>query len=234
MRAMVLASALVWVVGMAVSLNGCGADGSSGATLPTDPPQKESKLTGVVYAPNGVLAGAPRWWDRHFDFGIASPAYALRSVSPVASGLPVSLALLDAIDVADGYIDSPKPLVTAALTNDEGRFTIIAAAAEDVITCRKMVFAGGGDALTRAFVYSHEVQIDAASEALVRVLLDHLAASLSHLCNYNTGELTQLQQTVNDATFSAHGDTAAAINEDAYQRAKANRFVQAALVSAGS
>lgn len=208
---------------------GCGSEGSSEVTLVTDPPTVEEKITGIVSAPNGVLAMAPRGWQSPLGLPFVSMALALQGVSPVAAGLPVSLSLLDSVDFADGRIDSPIPLFTAALTNAEGRYTIISRDAEDTSVCRKMLAAGGGDSLTRALVFSHEIDVNATSEALVRVLLDYVGGSQAQLCDFSVSELTDLLGLVRAATFPASGDTAAEINERAYQLAVTNRRVQEAL-----
>ncbi|MBI3786252.1 MAG: hypothetical protein HY270_22925 [Deltaproteobacteria bacterium] len=234
MRSVASCAAVALAVGVLIGLGGCGSNGSSSVSF-TDDPQAQEKITGVVYGPNGALAAlAPAWWERQLNLSFSSPAYGLQGVSPIGAGLPVSLSLLDAIDFADGRIDSPKPLVTSALTDEEGRYSIIDPAAEDVTVCRKVLAAGSGTSLTRALVFSHNVQIDAASEALVRVLLDHVSTSLSPLCNYSVDDLARLLQKVQDVTVSAHGDTAGEINDDAYLRAKNNRFVQQMLVDLGN
>src|SRR5262245_47893991 len=108
------AGVVVLGLGCVLGLSGCGSDGSSGLTLPTDPPKTEEKITGLVLAPNGAQASAPHWWEG-LQIGLSSPAYALRGVTPVSDGLPVSLSMLDATDFADGSIDSPRPLITATL-----------------------------------------------------------------------------------------------------------------------
>jgi hypothetical protein len=195
----------------------------------TDPPVLEEKITGIVSAPNGVLATAPRWWQSPLSFPFVSAAFALQGVSPVGAGLPVSLSLLDSVDFADGRIDSPIPLFTAAITNAAGRYTIISPDAEDTAVCRKMLAAGGGNSLTRALVFSHEVDINATSEALVRVLLDYVGGSQAQLCDFSVGELTDLLGLVRSATAPAKGGSAPEINEHAYQLAANNRRVQDAL-----
>ena len=214
---------------MLISLGGCGSDGTSAVTLGGGT-HTEEKMTGVVYAPGGVLASAQSGWSPQFNFGFASAAYALQGVAPVGAGLPVSLVLLDSLDFSDGQIDSPKPLITAALTDDTGRYEIIDPAVEDVNICRKMLSVGGGDALTRALVFSHETQIDATSEALVRVLLEHVASSTAQLCDYNANDLTKLLAKLTDVTLNATGTTVAEINNDAYLRAHNNPVVQQMLV----
>ncbi len=214
-----------------LSLAGCGSDGSSGIDVrPGDTPQ--ANITGIVYGPGGAIAMHKAWWD----VGLVSSAFALLPgvTLPVGPGQPVSLSQVDIVDAGDGVIDHDQPLIPLTFTNFEGRYSIIAPEAEDVTSCRKMVSVGSGTALTRSFVYRKSpVDIDATSEAMVRVILDNVAQTRHQLCNFSSDELIQIYDKVFVAASTARGDNVADLNQAAYVRARGNRDVQAALAAAG-
>lgn len=213
--------ALVLLVG-----SGCGGDGTSDVTIKDPTVEESQKLSGIVSAPYGVLASAPRWWE---GLSLVSSAQAAQGLFPVGPGLPVSLSELDANDFADGAIDSPRLVLPAVVTDTDGRFTFIAPEALDVTNCRKMVAVGNGETLTRALVFSRQVAIDATSEALVRVLMEYVHGSRAQLCDFSAYELSQLYRVVSDATYLAYGDDVASVNEDAFRRAWTNKTVQRTL-----
>ena len=232
-RSHALAASLVIAVS-ASSIWGCGSDGSSGVVVLPGDSGNNPIVTGFVLAPNGVMARTTPPWQIAFEGILASPAQALQGVSAVGSGVPVSLAQLDWVDFADGRIDSPLPLDLDTVTEIDGRFRIVDPEARDVLGCRKMLTAGTGTTIMRALVYGREVNIDAASEALVRVLLDFVANSTAQLCNFSASELARLQQRVNEVTFPARGNSVAELNEAAYQLARRNRSLQQALAAAAT
>lgn len=215
----------------AVAASGCGSDGSSGVTvLPGG--SNEPIITGFVIAPNGTMARAPSRLQLLLEGALAVPALALQGVNPVGSGVTVSLVQLDWVDFADGQIDSPLPLDLDTVTEADGRYRIVDPEARDVLGCRKLLIAGSGATTMRALVYGREVNIDAASEALVRVLLDFVANSTAQLCDFSASELQRLQQKVNDVTYTASGNSVAEINAAAYELARRNRSLQQALAAA--
>lgn len=216
--------------GIVVSfLAGCGSDGSSGVTVVRNPTPGAGVITGVVQAPNGVIA-APRILEPRFAWAlVASPASALQGVQPVGAGVSVSLSALDSADFADGKIDSPLPLVVDTVTESNGRYTIMDPAADDVISCRKMITAGSGNAVMRSFVYGREIPVDSSSEALVRVVLDYVAGTTAQLCDFDAAELVRLQQKVAEVVFAARGNSVEELNRRAYDLARTNRSLRLAL-----
>ncbi|MCX8073508.1 MAG: hypothetical protein N3C12_13830 [Candidatus Binatia bacterium] len=215
---------------------GCGSDGSSGVTvLPSGPPN-EPIITGFVLAPNGVMARDDGVPPRQFAFDrlLAAPAQALQGISAVGVGVPVSLVELDWIDFADGRIDSPVPLDLDTVTEADGRYRIMDPEARDVLSCRKMLMAGSGGTVLRALVYGREVNVDPASEALVRVLLDFVSGSTAQLCDFSAAELQRLQQRVYEVTWIASGNSVAEITAAAHDLARRNRSLQQALVAAAT
>ncbi len=216
----------------AALIAGCGSDGSSAVTVIRVPTPGAGVITGIVQAPNGVIA-APRIWEPRFAWSLwSSMAEALQGVRPVGAGVSVSLSMLDSADFADGTIDAALPLVVDIVTEADGRYTIMDPAADDVTSCRKMVTAGTGTAVMRSFVYGREIPIDSSSEALVRVVLDYVAGSTSQLCDFDTAELVRLQRKVADVVFAARGNSVEELNQRAYDLARTNRSLRAALEEA--
>lgn len=223
-----------WLTWLAIA--GCGSDGSSAVRIVPDGNANEPIVTGFVLAPNGTMASneRSRFWDVALQQFLVAPAVALQGVEPVGAGVPVSLADLDWVDFADGRIDSPLPLDLDTVTEADGRYRIVDPEARDVLGCRKLLTAGSGTNVMRALVYGREVNVDPASEALVRVLLDFVANSTAQLCDFSASELLRLQQRVNDVVFTARGDSVAEITAAAYELARRNRSLQQALIAAAT
>jgi hypothetical protein len=215
---------------------GCGSDGSSAVMVPPVGDGNEPIVTGFVFAPNGVMASSSptRLFQYAFERLFVSPASAVQGVSPVGAGVPVSLVELDWVDFADGRIDSPLPLDLDTVTEADGRYRIVDPEARDVLGCRKMLIAGAGSTVMRALVFGREVNIDPASEALVRVLLDFVSGSTAQLCDFSASELQRLQQRVQDVTFTARGNSVAEVTAAAYELARRNRSLQQALLGAAT
>lgn len=215
---------------------GCGSDGSSAVTVLPGGSSNEPIVTGFVLAPNGIMAEGQKLnlLRVAFEGFLAAPAVALQGVSPVGAGIQVSLAELDWADFADGRIDSPLPLDLDTVTEADGRYRILDPEARDVLACRKLLTAGSGSNVMRALVYGREVNIDPASEALVRVLLDFVASSTAQLCDFSASELFRLQQRVNEVVFTARGNSIAEITTAAYDLARRNRSLQQALTAAAT
>ncbi len=225
---------LAGVIGLATA--GCGSDGSSSVIIPPGGSSNEPIVTGFVLAPNGVMANTQGSHLMGYVLGpfLPAPVVALQGVSPVGAGVLVSLAQLDWVDFADGRIDSPLPLNLDTITEADGRYRIVDPEARDVLGCRKVLIAGSGTNVMRALVYGREVNVDPASEALVRVLLDFVANSTAQLCDFSASELLRLQQRVNDVVFVARGNSIAEITAAAYELARRNRSLQQALLAAAT
>jgi hypothetical protein len=145
----------------------------------------------------------------------------------VASGVRVSLSLVDELDAADGQIKSPL-LVAQSDTDDTGRYNIIDPGAENIDECRLMAAVGDQNQLTRAFVLSHNTDISVVTEATVRVVLDRLSkAPPVQLCqNFTTSGLQAITDAVSRAVFTATGDNVADINQLAFDNAVQNATVK--------
>ncbi|MFQ5665492.1 MAG: hypothetical protein ACE5I7_03585 [Candidatus Binatia bacterium] len=201
-------------------------------TLPPTPRVISPAVSGVILAPNGQFAAKHGWWRWPDRLALARPAYALRNVMPAMGILNVALSRVNFLDAKDGQIDTPQ-LLANARTEGDGFYEIVNSAAANLDDCRLMVATGGGELLTRAFVVSRRTNIDAVSEAVVRVVLDRLTrAPPVQLCDFKTEGLQNILEKAEVAAFNASGDSVAEINRDAFTRVVANRKVQQAIADA--
>jgi hypothetical protein len=205
---------------------GCGSNGTADIFLRPTPQAIVGAVNGTVLAPNGEFAAADGWRRWACAFNLLSPAYAqgtcLMNLMPAGGTLPVALWQVDLLDAKDGKIDNPR-LLNEARTDDEGLYEIVDPAAEHLDTCRLMVAVGSNDILTRAFVIEHTNNLDAVSEAVVRVVLARLTQSPPvQLCDFTNAGLANILDKANDAACSAKGNTVAAINQSAYDHVRVN------------
>ena len=223
----VVAYALVGA--LALGSTGCGSDGATevsprGSCLvePGEPipvgclPELVGKITGIVFAPNGVYAAADSWWQ--LPFSIASRAYAFFNVEPVGIGVEVALSEVTNQDAADGKIDFPQPLVQFALTNADGIYEIESRVADEIDRCRLLLSVGsarGGD-LSRSFVYANNVNIDPASEAVVRLVLRRINQTRRELCDFSPERLRLITREAEKAAIIAEGAHVEEVNDDAF------------------
>jgi len=213
------------VVCLVLTAAGCGSNGTVDTNLQRKPPTIVGSVTGTVMAPNGEFAARDAGWRWACPIGLLSPAYAqtcLANLMPAGGTLNVALWQIDQIDAKDGKIDNPRT-VNQARTDDDGLYQIVDPAAEHLDTCRLMVVVGHEDSLTRAFAIEHTTNIDAVSEAVVRVVLERITQSPPvGLCDFNNDGLANILDEARDAACSAKGSTVAEINDSAYQRVKVN------------
>lgn len=225
----------VGTVCLALTAAGCGSDGTAAVTLQPTPRPIVAAVNGTVLAPNGQFAAADIWHRWANAVCLLSPAYAqtcLANLLPATGDLNVVLWLVDSIDAKDGEIENPR-LLNQAHTDGEGLYEIVDSAAQNLDTCRLMVAVGSNDSLTRAFAIDHTTNINAVSEAVVRVVLDRLTQSPPvQLCDFTNAGLANITQKAQNAACSAKGDTVAAINESAYQHVRVNRSVIQAITDA--
>jgi hypothetical protein len=210
---------------LALAAAGCGSDGSSDVALVRTPQPIVGAVTGTVYAPNGEFASADAWWRWACPFSLSSPAYAqtcLAALMPAAGTLNVALWQVDTVDAKDGKIDNPRT-VNQARTDGDGLYQIVDPAAEHLETCRLMVVVGHEESLTRAFAIEHTTNIDAVSEAVVRVVLERLTQSPPvQLCAFSNAGLANILDKARAAACPAKGSTVTEINDSAYQHVKVN------------
>ncbi|HVO27508.1 MAG TPA: hypothetical protein VMW56_28175 [Candidatus Margulisiibacteriota bacterium] len=204
---------------------GCGSDATVDTSLTRKTPTIVGAVTGTVFAPNGEFAASDAGWRWACNFGLLSPAYAqtcLATLMPAGGILNVVLWQIDRVDAKDGQIDNPR-IVNQARTDGDGIYQIIDHAADDLDTCRLMVVVGRDESLTRAFAIEHTTNIDAVSEAVVRVVLDRITQSPPvELCAFTNDGLANILDQARAAACSAKGSTVAEINDSAYQHVKVN------------
>lgn len=228
--AVCIAMGAVLLAGMA----GCGSDGSSRVDLGCGPvpegqpipesclPQQIAKITGIVWAPGGIFASAesPSWFAKIASFSFVSKALARFSfLEPVGIGVEVALSEVTEVDVADGVIDNPMPIAQFAHTNADGVFEILNEAGEQVERCRMVLSVGStrtGD-LTRALVHSNNVNVDPASEAVVRIVLRRIHQTDTQLCDFNEEGLRAIVREAEIAASQVSGSSVQEANDLAYQ-----------------
>jgi hypothetical protein len=218
---------------------GCGSNGNAGAVFESQDPPPTAFVTGVVYAPNGDLAAADSWWRWAQQLHLLPPAYAqgcafANSVLPVdTTGVQVVLSSVSELDAADGQINDPTFLAQAFVDPDSGVYTIVNEAAANANECGLMVSAGGGLQLTRGWVFQRTTNIDAVSEAVVRVVLDRVAeAPAVQLCAFQSAGLKSIYVAAQQAACTVSGDTVFTLNQKVYEKVAADCCVQVAINAA--
>jgi hypothetical protein len=213
-----------------LALAGCGSTGSAGVVETSPPPMSVTEVQGVVLAPGGMFATAGwHWMDR---LSLASRAFAqLQDLMPVESGVPVALSRVDGTafargttDCQGGDVNCPQ-LLAQADTDETGLFQIAHPAVAHLENdCRLMVQVGSGDTLTRAFVLTRSNNnIDAATEAVVRVMLFAVNQTCAQFCDdISVDELKKISDEVRNVAFSAFGTDVQQINDSAYALVQAD------------
>jgi hypothetical protein len=157
----------------------------------------------------------------------------------------VTLSSVTEVDAADGRIDFYDPITQTVPTNADGRYSVIHHFVETLEVCesinddrfvgRLLVSVSIGDpnhiGETRAFVTSTQTDIDAASEAVVRLVLNRIfeLEPPVQLCDFDIEGLRNVARLAQEAAFTAEGDTVGEINADAYRLASENCRVQRAI-----
>ena len=233
------------VLGTAVALliAACGSNGSSEVGIPPPPPEIKGELTGVVYGPPAVVEPqSAKWWP-----SLISPAYA-NLYNEIPFGIRqahVTLSSLTAADAADGRIDFYDPIVQTVPTDADGRYRVIHTFVETLESCttinqnrfvgRLLVSVSIGDPNhqgdTRALVVSTQTDVDASTEAVVRLVLRRIFEQEPPvgLCDLSIEGLRNMVSEAQDAAYTAQGDTVGEINADAYRLASENCDVLEAL-----
>lgn len=223
---------------LALALAACGSDGTAevsprgeciveaGEPIPVGClPELVGKITGVVFAPDGRYAGRDPYWWWPDVLTLASEAYALLfNVEPVGIGVEVGLSEVTPMDVSDGKIDSPIPVYQWAETDADGVFEILAREAEQIDRCRLILSVGNernGD-LSRALVYANNVNIDPASEAVVRMVLARIHSTSLQLCDFSPEGLRLITEQAQEAASIAEGANVEEINDDAFELVSRN------------
>ena len=231
----------------ALALAGCGANGASSVYIP--PANPAPSVSGTVYAPNGQFAAAEHWWAEALR--LMPPAYAaLQSELPITTEENVSLSKLDPAEAAHGSTDQALLLANGSTDPADGSYFI----SNDQLTGRCVVQAGNGercivqvgsgDMLTRAFVFSCKTasgvsyscttapgvswtaDIDAVSEAVVRLVLDYLMRTSTQLGDFSNADLENIDCIARALANDISGTNVADINEKVYNRLAASQTMQ--------
>lgn len=218
---------------------GCGSNGNVSADSQSQMPPPAPFITGVVFAPNGELAATDNWWRWAARLRLLPPAYAqecafTRSVLPVdTTGVQVILSHVDQVDAADGQIDDPTFLAQDFVDPNSGVYSILSAAAANVNECGLIVSVGGGSVLTRGFVFQRTTNIDAVSEAIVRVILDRLTqAPAVQLCTFQSAGLQNIYNAAQQAACTVSGDNVFDLNEKVFAKVATDCCVRKAIDNA--
>lgn len=207
---------------------GCGAD----AELDVVKPEPNlPKVSGIVSLPGGELARAARWWQR-LAAAVTSRAHALSgNASPVGAGVAVQLVQLENADAVGPY--APQ-VIAEGTTNSNGAYQIKLPEGLDAKTCGLVVQVGSEEegTLTRAFVYStsHPIDIDFRSEAAVRLVLAEVPPA--DLCEFDTGEIRAIYDSVDAVPGEVSGGTAEELNAAATAAAANDPTVQGTIAAA--
>ena len=202
----------------ALGLAGCGSDGTSSAVVAG--PEMPS-VAGTVIAPDGEFARLTPPWQWADALTLVGRADALQGVAGVSTPQTVSLSRLD--PVAAGHGCAPQrpclQLITSTRTDSAGRFQISHGALGDLNADHLILHVGDEPLLTRAFVFSRTADINASSEAVVRLVLLRLTQAPPVQLNVFTNDALQTLADLADvltAHLSATGSDVASFNEKVY------------------
>lgn len=222
----------------ALALAGCGADGTSSVYIPPDNPAPS--VSGTVYAPNGQFAAAERWREWLDALRLTPRAYAaLSGELAVTTEENVALSKLDAVEAAHGHPELGQYLLANGRTDPaDGTYVISADELANFQPCEIIVQVGSGGTLTRAFILSCttgatvsciKADIDAASETLVRLVMDRLTEAPSvQLSDFTRDGLQQMDGYARSALNAqpVSGASVREINDNAYQLLANNKTMR--------
>lgn len=236
---------LAVAVAIALCVVGCGSNGSSEVGFPEPPGEVKGELKGVVYGPIAVVEPETAWWPA--TFGLISTAYAelFYEIPFGINEAHVSLSTLTEADAADGRIDFYDPITQFSPTDADGRYRIVHDYVETLDVCatvqqdrfvgRLLVSASLDNPVfqgrTRAFVVSTQTDIDASTEAVVRLVLKRIFEQEPpvQLCDFSIEGLRNIVRFAENAAYTAQGDTPNEINANAYRLVSENCKVLRAL-----
>lgn len=187
-----------------LSVAACSGGGGGDGTSPSAPAQL--KVSGVVQAPNGLVAFHKEGFTDFLSTVIfASSAYAsLSGVSLVPNGTAVHLGKMN----SGGTVS-----VLASTTVSGGRYSFNLTNLGLTITSDLVVRVENDVVQMRAFVTQEAVNLDPISESTVQVVLDHIMASPeTSLANFTPQELSDLVGAIDALTAANQSAAGADIN----------------------
>jgi len=191
---------------------GCGGDAEVSVVRPNTSPD----VAGVVELPAGVASNSDGFLWRFASLIIAR-AEALVGVVP-APNAPVEVTRYTQDDILNNDTIG-SVVIGSTVTNQDGRYQV--PLGNDIIDdC------GGGRilvstslaGLTRAFAFSDEqdITVDAASEAMVRLIVNAVKNQGADLGTASNADLQQLLAAIVQATADVGGATVSQINTNAF------------------
>ncbi len=230
-----------------VVVAGCGGDAEvqiarppSGTMSPTvvvdtPTPVAEMAVQGQVLLPSQAVAS--RSLLQRFAGILVSSVEAITAgnVEAVGEGVAIRLIRLRAADISgNGTIDGGELLATAQ-TDADGRYSFSEAdlpTGVGINTCRLLLQVDEGGSATRAFISEDQVDVSFESEAVVRLILETIAAGDAELCDFSSSDISNLYGTVGDVDATIQGTTPAEVNAAATAVARSDSSVQDALQAA--
>ncbi|MGD0950558.1 MAG: hypothetical protein ABSA52_24475, partial [Candidatus Binatia bacterium] len=207
---------------------GCGGGNSEVTVVSNNQPPAGPTISGTVRLPNGQLAQIdPSLLQRFAELAVQEAEALTGNVSPVPN-VQVTLTLLG----SDG---NPKACneCGSALTNAQGQYQLNLPAGSDQDSCRYMVSVGDieQETLTRAFVFSttEPVDIDFASEAVVRMIMNQVKIAGANLCSFTAATIGATVSAIHNMVGQLSGSNVSDINFQAVQTATAAPPIQATL-----
>ena len=200
------------VCSAALALAGCGADGTSSVYIP--PANPAPLVSGTVYAPNGQHINS----EESVSLSRVNPTVAAHGCPPIGVS-----PCVDPIPGGDGRTDPHT-----------GTYRISNSALADTNGDRLLILVGGGDLLSRAFVFSCTTQpvvsctanVDAWSEAVVRLVFDHLARTTAQLSDFSNENLGKIDYVARVLAGNVSGASVAEMNDNVYNWLAASPTMQ--------
>ncbi len=235
------------LVGVALGffvIAGCGGDAalqvaskpkgtiSPTVVVDTPTPAAETAVEGQVLLPAQAVASRSVFQRVASLLVSTVEAITAGNVQPAGEGVTVRLIQLQSDDISgDGLIVGGDVLATAQ-TNTDGNYSFKDTdlpSGVNVNTCRLLLQVDEGGSATRAFVSSDKVDVSFESEAVVRLVLETIAAGDAALCDFSSSEISNLYSAVVNVDATIQGVTPAEVNAAATAIARSDSAVQAAL-----
>ncbi len=243
----VFAPILVGVVLGFVVLAGCGGDAavqvaskpkgtmSPAVVVDTPTPVPDTAVEGQVLLPAQAVASRSVFQRMASLLVSAVEAITAGNVQPAGEGVAVRLIRLQADDISGNGTIVGGELLATAQTDTDGKYSFKDTdlpSGVNVNTCRLLLQVDEGGSATRAFVSDGQVDVSFGSEAVVRLVLETIAAGDAELCDFSSSEISNLYTTVGNVDATIQGVTPADVNAAATAVARSDSTVQAALEAA--
>jgi len=203
---------------------GCGGDATTKVSEPPPPPPPGPAVSGSVLMPNGVVAAvSPSLLERVGAFAVSQAVALSANVQPVGRNVEVRYRQFGASSV-----------LGRTNTNDQGLYRFVLPDGVNEAACPPlMVEVGGGAGFTRALVFTttDAVDVDFASEAAVRMIVDQLERTAGDICAYTPQDVRHIVDLIRQKPGFVPGTTAAEVNANAYALASQDPEILAAVAA---